>query len=101
VYATFEASAQMLEQSENEDARDTLSLLAILSMLSSAFLPSEIFQTAWLGSRLVCQKTSEQLSVFYLLPDHVLRLPGFLVADNQEWDDFRLSEAISTLASLS
>ena len=44
VYATFEAYAFMLEQSASEAAQDTLCLLAILSMLSPAVLPLQIFE---------------------------------------------------------
>jgi hypothetical protein len=36
-----------------------------------------------------------------LLRDHLLRLPDFVIADNREWDAFRLREAISTLVLLS
>ncbi|KAH9206732.1 hypothetical protein DL95DRAFT_486157 [Leptodontidium sp. 2 PMI_412] len=39
VYATFEASADVLEQSQGESASDALRLLEILSMLSSGVLP--------------------------------------------------------------
>jgi hypothetical protein len=39
VYATFEASAEVLEHSEHEAAKDALCLLTILSMLDSAVLP--------------------------------------------------------------
>ena len=46
IYTTFEASAEVLQQSESEAAKDALYLLAILSMLDSAILPLQIFQSA-------------------------------------------------------
>ncbi|KAL9109382.1 MAG: hypothetical protein Q9187_008170 [Circinaria calcarea] len=51
VYATFEVSADVLENSQSETAHDTLGLLAILSMLHSSALSLQIFEDAWEGSR--------------------------------------------------
>ena len=51
VYATFEASAQILEQSGSEAAKDALHLLNILSMLQSSILPLQIFEDVWNGAR--------------------------------------------------
>ncbi|KFZ18351.1 hypothetical protein V501_01270 [Pseudogymnoascus sp. VKM F-4519 (FW-2642)] len=44
VYATFEASADVLRQSKSEAASDALQLLGILSMLDSRVLPLQILQ---------------------------------------------------------
>lgn len=46
VYATFEASADVLENSQSETAHDALGLLAILSMLHSSALSLQIFEDA-------------------------------------------------------
>jgi hypothetical protein len=102
VYATFEASAEMLEQSKSEVAKDALYLLAILSMLDSAVLPLQIFQSAWDGGREVLRTSREETSKLDAMSrSHVLRLPSFLVAEGDEWDPFRLIEASSKLVSLS
>jgi tetratricopeptide (TPR) repeat protein len=104
VYTTFEASAEVLEQSKNEAAKDALCLLAILAMLDSAVLPLQIFQGAWDTSREILRTSFEETNEIYAMSrSHVLRLPGFLVAedDELEWDPFRLIEASSQLVSLS
>ncbi|PQE15930.1 Tetratricopeptide-like helical domain protein [Rutstroemia sp. NJR-2017a BVV2] len=102
VYATFEASAEVLEQSGSEAARDALDLLAILSMLDSAVLPLQSFQIAWASSRKFLHLSHEETNkTDRLYRSHVLRLPGFLVAEDNEWDAFRLIEASSQLVSLS
>ncbi len=51
VYATFEASATLL-------SKDALQLLGVLSMLQSGFLPIQIFEDAWWGSRPLLQRPS-------------------------------------------
>ncbi|PQE34078.1 Tetratricopeptide-like helical domain protein [Rutstroemia sp. NJR-2017a WRK4] len=102
VYATFEASAEVLEQSKSEAAKDALDLLAILSMLDSAVLPLKIFQSAWDGGRKVLRTSRKETNeIDAISRNHVLRLPGFLGAEGDEWDPFRLIEASSQLISLS
>jgi tetratricopeptide (TPR) repeat protein len=102
VYATFEASAQVLEESKSEATKDALYLLAILSMLDSAILPLQIFQSAWASGREVLRISREETSeIDAMSRSHVLRLPAFLVTGSDEWDPFRLTEASSKLVSLS
>ncbi|KIM94317.1 hypothetical protein OIDMADRAFT_184403 [Oidiodendron maius Zn] len=102
VYATFEASAEVLRRSESEAARDALCLLEVLSMLDSAVLPLQIFQSAWDGSRAVLRTSPDKTNeINDISKDHVLLLPSFLVADGDEWDPYRLIEASSKLSSLS
>ncbi len=102
VYATFEASAEMLELSESEAAKDALDLLAILSMLDFAVLPLQIFQSAWDGGREALNTSPEETSeIDDMSRSHALRLHSFLVIEGGEWDDFRLIEASSKLVSLS
>jgi len=102
VYATFEASAEVLEQSQSEAATDALCLLEILSMLDSGFLPLQIFQDAWNGCKMVLDAdVARTKSIGDLSQSHVLSLPSFVVAENVEWDSYRLVEATSLLASLS
>jgi hypothetical protein len=106
VYATFEASAEVLEQSESEAAKDALCLLEILSMLDSAVLPLQIFQSAWDGGRKVLRTSRDKTSkIDAMSRSHVSRLPNFLAAESDEesdeWDSFRLIEASFKLVSLS
>ncbi|KAH8674828.1 hypothetical protein BGZ60DRAFT_279597 [Tricladium varicosporioides] len=102
VYTTFEASAEILQKSESETAKDALDLLAILSMLDSAVLPLQIFQSAWDSSREVLSTSYKETSkIDTISQSHVKQLPGFLVAENHQWDPFRLNEASSELVSLS
>ncbi|KAH8648332.1 hypothetical protein BGZ60DRAFT_499727, partial [Tricladium varicosporioides] len=102
VYATFEASAEVLEQSKSEDAKDALCLLKILSMLDSAILPLRIFQSAWDGGKEVLRTTDKKIREMDALSrNHILLLPSFLVAEDDEWDPYRLIEASSRLVSLS
>ncbi|KAH6673515.1 hypothetical protein B0J14DRAFT_50159 [Halenospora varia] len=102
VYATFEASADVLEQSKSEAAEDALRLLEILSMLDSGILPLRIFEDAWGGGRNVLRTNPIAASAMDALSrGHLSRLPSFVVVDSNEWDPFRLLEASSLLVSLS
>ncbi|KAM0130833.1 hypothetical protein ACHAO1_007614 [Botrytis cinerea] len=101
VYATFEASAEVLEQSKSEATEDALHLLAVLSMLDSAILPCQIFEEAWNNSKLISTESEESNEIDDLSRNHILRLPSFLVAESDEWDSFRFTEASSQLISLS
>jgi hypothetical protein len=101
VYATFEASAYVLERSESKVAKDALCLLKILSMLHSSFLPLQIFEDAWEGSRQALYTNNTETSIETLCPWHVSQLPDFIVVECSEWDTYRLIEASSLLVSLS
>ncbi|KAI9664127.1 MAG: hypothetical protein M1821_007618 [Bathelium mastoideum] len=102
VYATFEASAEVLEHSNDEVAKDALCLLNILSMLHFGSLPPQIFEKAWKQSQTVLRMGSaHQEDVMFLHSWHVSQLPAFTNVENEEWDSFRLNEASSLLASLS
>jgi hypothetical protein len=50
VYATFEASIEVLSCSDT-DGQDALDLLGVLAMVHSTVLPLQVFEDAWLGSR--------------------------------------------------
>ena len=102
VYATFEASSDVLEQSQSESASDALHLLEILSMLGPNVLPLQIFEEAWKGCKNVLQHSTNKASAIdEFSRDHVLQLPSFIDPEEDEWDRFRLTEASSLLASLS
>ena len=101
VYATFEASADVLEQSQTESARDALRLLEILSMFNSSVLPFQIFEEAWKGCKEISQASDEDRGIDEFFRYHVLQLPKLIVPDEDEWDHFRLTEASALLVSLS
>ncbi|KAG4431351.1 hypothetical protein IFR05_013165 [Cadophora sp. M221] len=101
VYATFEASADVLEQSQSKSASDALRLLEILSMLGFNVLPLQIFEEAWKGCKEILQDSDKARTIDEFSQDHVSQLPNFVVPNEDEWDPFRLIEAVSLLASLS
>jgi hypothetical protein len=101
VYATFETSASILEQSESETAKDALHLLEILSVLDPGILPLQISQAAWDGAREVCANRREASNIDAVPRSHVSRLPSFIVVEGNEWDSYRLIGVGSLLLSLS
>jgi tetratricopeptide (TPR) repeat protein/AraC-like DNA-binding protein len=101
VYTTFEASAEVLEQSESKATKDAICLLKILSMLDPGVLPLQMFKSAWEGCRAARTNPVEASDMDALTKGHVSRLPSFMVAEGDEWDPYRLVEARSLLVSLS
>ncbi|KAG4431385.1 hypothetical protein IFR05_013127 [Cadophora sp. M221] len=102
VYATFEASAERLKQAKSEAAKDALDLLAILSVLSTIFLPLQIFESAWNGSKAVRDAPGVGKKELHVISrSHVQQLPSFLMAESDNWESRRLKEAIYQLFSLS
>jgi tetratricopeptide (TPR) repeat protein len=108
VFATFEASADALERSGGQDERDALDLLGVLCMLHSGVLPLRVFKGAWRGARYVLRDvsaetdgTEEPYKMYDVGPWHVTQLPKFANTEEDEWDDFRLKNAIKRLVSLS
>jgi tetratricopeptide (TPR) repeat protein len=98
VYATFEASAEVLT---DESGQDALTLLALLSMLHSSMLPLKIFEDAWTESRQVLEYSDKMGEAATLQRWHVSQLPELMGGHDDEWDDHRLMRAVSRLASLS
>jgi len=103
VYATFEASAEVLQNSMHQKEADALSLLGILSVLHSGILPLSVFEQAWKGSRTVLRSiaTDENDEAQLLTEWHLSKLPAFLAIDIGSWDGYRLKRAASILAHLS
>lgn len=102
VYATFEASAHVLEHSASETGKDALQLLVILSMIHFSVLPLQIFEDAWGGSEQIFHTDSTETNgLFTLSLSHVSQLPDFMIVEGSKWDDYRLVEASSLLVSLS
>ncbi|KFY32634.1 hypothetical protein V493_00017 [Pseudogymnoascus sp. VKM F-4281 (FW-2241)] len=101
VYATFEASAHVLEKSESEDAKDALCLLGILSMLHSSALPLQMFEHAWESSKAALDISDADGDLETLCRWHALQLPEFIGMEADEWDSYRLNKASNLLVSLS
>ncbi|KAJ4293464.1 hypothetical protein N0V90_008747 [Kalmusia sp. IMI 367209] len=70
VYATFEASAAVLEYSTGETGKDALDLLTILSMLHFSALPLRVFEHAWEGAKSVLRSKRHETSD-YDVPQHL------------------------------
>ncbi|KAF1989815.1 hypothetical protein K402DRAFT_326218, partial [Aulographum hederae CBS 113979] len=102
VYATFEASAKVLETNDDGGSKDALALLNVLSMLHFGFLPMVLFEKAWEKSRELLNRNVD-LTIVDGEPNqwHTRQVPDFMQMQAEEWDAFRLTRAISLLASLS
>jgi tetratricopeptide (TPR) repeat protein len=101
VYATFEASADVLESSGDETTQDALQLLSVLSMMGSNRLPLSIFEAAWKGAQKISLNTIEDDDVGNLSAWHVSQLVSLVQTDSNEWDSFRVVQASHLLKSLS
>lgn len=110
VYATFEASAQILEASTEETAKDALDMLFTLSMLGAGEmamlgaveLPLVVFEAAWEGARKVYALNDDNDDdLDGLTRWHTSLLPSFIQPESTEWDAYRIVEASHLLASLS
>ncbi|CAG8948701.1 hypothetical protein HYFRA_00001822 [Hymenoscyphus fraxineus] len=101
VYATFEASAEVLKNSEEEAAQDALRLLSVISMLHFGSLDLVCFEYAWEGAINASSKPDDDSNIDDVSSWHVSMLPGFIPVGDSEWDDCRLIEAVSTLESFS
>ena len=100
VYATFEASAQVLESSSKETNRDALELLHLLAILHYNNLPFELFKDAWTGAQYARDIPAKTASIDNLSKWHVSQLPQFVQVDLDKWDPYRLHKAQNLLQSL-
>jgi tetratricopeptide (TPR) repeat protein len=101
VYATFEASAEVLQSSSDEAAQDALQVLSMFSMLGCSPLPLAIFEAAWRGAQKTAMTTVDDDCIDSPSLWHVKQLISPVEVDADEWDSFRLTEAIHLLTSLS
>jgi tetratricopeptide (TPR) repeat protein len=101
VYATFEASADVLKSSGDKTTQDALQLLSVLSMMGSNRLPLSIFEAAWKGAQEISLSTIEDDDVSNLSAWHVSQLVSLIQTDANEWDPFRVIQASHLLKSLS
>ena len=102
VYATFEASTDVLQASQTEAAQDALQLLPVLATCAASRLPLPLFEAGWKGARhITSNNTSDEDDLLRLTPWHVSHLPPPMQADADVWDSFRLIEAVSLLQAFS
>jgi tetratricopeptide (TPR) repeat protein len=100
VYATFEASAQVLEASNDEASRDALDLLNLLSIFHNEKVPLLLFEDAFLGIQDAQELPDDDSRIEILSTWHVSHLPQFMQVDLEQWDQFRLQRAQTLLRSL-
>jgi hypothetical protein len=102
VYATFEASVEVLSRSRAGIGRDALNLLGVLSMLHSSMLPLHVFLDAWRGARQVLTTDADQTDKMDALKQwHISQLPEVINSQAEDWNDYRLNRACALLVSLS
>jgi hypothetical protein len=101
VYATFEASAEILQSSRTELSGDALQLLPVLAICGPSRLPLPLFEAAWRSAQTISPSKAGTGDADRLTPWHVSRLPSFIQIDTDIWDSFRLIEAIHLLKSFS
>ncbi|OQV11358.1 NB-ARC domain-containing protein, partial [Cladophialophora immunda] len=97
VYATFEASVEILQASQTESSQDALELLPLLAMCGPSQLPLLLFEAAWKGAQRIPAGPGTDQNELRLTAWHVSRLPSLLQAGDGAWDSFRLVEAVNAL----
>ena len=104
VYATFEVSADVLKNSKTVAAQDALQLLPLLAVCGPSRVPLPVFEAGWRGAQSVPadrDDDAEDDKVLLLTPWHVAHLPSLLALGNDDWDSFRLVEAVQLLKAFS
>jgi tetratricopeptide (TPR) repeat protein len=101
VYATFEASAEILQSSNTECASDALQLLPVLASFGPSRLPLSLFEAAWKGAQTISPTEISEDDLPSLTPWHVSHLPLLMQVGADLWDSFRLIEAIHLLKAFS
>ena len=97
VYATFEASVEILQASQTESSRDALELLPLLAMCGPSQLPLLLFDAAWRGAQRIAAGAVTDENEIGLTAWHVSRLPSLMEVSGDAWDSFRLVEAVNAL----
>ncbi|ERF74884.1 hypothetical protein EPUS_09291 [Endocarpon pusillum Z07020] len=109
VYATFEASAEILRasaeampaSSTTESARDALELLPVLACCGPTRLPLPVFEAGWRGAQEISRDQADKYDeTLALTAWHVSRLPSLIRARANTWDSYRLTKAIRLCRTL-
>ncbi|EXJ80944.1 hypothetical protein A1O3_07232 [Capronia epimyces CBS 606.96] len=104
VYATFEASAEILQSSNNASAIDALQLLKVLASCGPSRFPLLLlFEAAWKGAREISPVEVPPVNLLTLTPWHVSHLPRLyhVPTGHDRWDSFQVVEAINLLKAFS
>jgi tetratricopeptide (TPR) repeat protein len=101
VYATFEASAEILQLSNTESASDALQLLPVLASFGPGRLPLPLFEAGWKGAQTISPNETGEDNLTRLTPWHVSHLLPLIQAGADRWDSFRLIEALHLLQAFS
>lgn len=104
VYATFGASIEFLELSEEgpseETRKDALQLLKVLSSFHYMSVPLDVLEDAWNGVRKALKTSKEsEMCANKLTAWHVAQVPN-LVRTEKEDLRFRITKAVTRLESL-
>ena len=100
IYATFEASVDIIQTSTTETARDALQLLPSLAICSSNQMPLSLFEAGWKGAKSESpgmNGLAEDKNIVLLTPWHVTQLLPLMNVDSDAWNSFRLVRAINLL----
>ncbi|EXJ96330.1 hypothetical protein A1O1_01456 [Capronia coronata CBS 617.96] len=100
VYATFEASVEILQASPTESSHDALELLPLLAVGGPSPLPLSLFAAAWTGAHGIREGEPGDEDDLRLTTWHVSCLPSWITVGADAWDSFRLVEAVSALRAL-
>ncbi|KAL9027291.1 MAG: hypothetical protein Q9196_004165, partial [Gyalolechia fulgens] len=106
IYTTFEASAEALQTQafHKEAAKDALRLLPVLGICTANRIPLlPLFEAGWKGAQSINSSNSsnDDSDSLSLTSWHVSQLPVFQEAASDEWDSFRLTEAVWLLKAFS
>jgi hypothetical protein len=101
IYATFEASADILQLSPTESAADALQLLPVLAICGPSRLPLPLFEAGWKGAQSISSRNAGDNDIIKLTPWYISHLLPLLQTDANAWDSFRLIEAINLLKAFS
>ncbi|KIY00436.1 uncharacterized protein Z520_04121 [Fonsecaea multimorphosa CBS 102226] len=97
VYATFEASVEILQTSPTESSRDALELLPLLAVCGPSQLPLFVFESPWKGAQRIAAREPGDEDGLGLTTWHASQLPSLIPAHEDAWDSFRLVEAVNML----
>ena len=106
VYTTFEVSAKALQEqaSHKEAAKDALRLLPVLGICTANRIPLlPLFEAGWEGAQYInsSESSNDDSDPLRLTSWHVSQLPIFQESVTDEWDSFRLTEAVWLLKAFS
>ena len=100
VYATFEASAQILASSGNEESQDALELLHVFSGFHYNDIPIKIFEDAWKGAQVAKMVQNQTWDIVQLDFRHFKLTPRLIQAEGDDWNPLRSQKALNLLSSL-